>query len=144
MTVVIFNGAPSKPAQPEVFRDYRKQERLTITQAAYALGVSTSAIEAWERGVNPAPSIDTVKEAFEAFSINYEKKTFKKNLLFGSYPLRLARELVEMDIASISAKFKVTPSSWAKFESNVRPLPESMLVEVEDFVRERLAAVCGV
>jgi transcriptional regulator with XRE-family HTH domain len=126
------------------FRTLRRQFGLSPTQVAEALDVSPATVEAWERGLNSPPDIRSARTRVDAFAQADPSGQQGKNLLFGHYPLRLARELLSLSVDEMASRFGFSKSHWTKVEANFRTLPPETLKEIETFVRARLAEVCGI
>lgn len=63
------------------------------------------------------------------------------NLLFGRYRLRLARELLELDVSSISRRYDVSPHTWRKYEDGARRLPNEMKLAIEEDIRSEVSCL---
>lgn len=122
-------------------RDARREFGLSLAQAAKALGVSAATVENWERMDNPRVSTDRLTEAYGNFC-HAANRDLGNNLLFGSYPLRLARQLLQISPEDMAEQFGYSKAAWLKLEANARPLPDSKILEIEDRVRSKLAQIC--
>lgn len=65
------------------------------------------------------------------------------NVLFGAYPLRLARLILGLTVDQMAHKWGYTPAAWQKVEANVRKLDEERLRRIEHQVRSHFASRCG-
>lgn len=125
------------------FRSLRKELGLTRTQAAIAMGTSPATIENWERGDSPGPNEVTATNALQTFlRENGDDAGIGKNLLFGHYPLRLARELLEIPVEEIAKRYGYKKSAWQSFEGNRRPLKPGVLEKIEEDVRQYFGELC--
>ena len=136
-------AAADRSAESADFKRLRQDHDLSITQMAEAMEVSTATIEAWERGLNSPPYVRVLEERVAEFARAFPSKQQGRNLLFGCYPLRLARELLALDVEQMAGRFGYSKSSWTKIEANFRTIPPEKLAEIEEFVRIRLAEVCN-
>jgi len=136
-------AAADRSAESGDFKRLRQEHDLSTTQIAKAMGVSTATIEAWERGLNSPPYVKVLEARVAEFARAFPSKQKGRNLLFGYYPLRLARELLALDVGQMAARFGYSKSSWTKIEANFRTIPAEKLAEIEEFVRIRLAEVCN-
>lgn len=136
-------AAADRSAESADFKRLRQEYELSMTQIAKAMEVSTATIEAWERGLNSPPDVRELEEKVAKFARSFPTRQQGRNLLFGCYPLRLARELLSYDIEKMAARFGYSKSSWTKIEANFRALSPEKLEEIEVFVRARLAEVCN-
>jgi hypothetical protein len=64
-------------------------------------------------------------------------------LLFGHYPMRMARELVGFSVPRMAAEFHLTKTEWMRIEANMLPLSAEMVRKIETFVRRKFAEACG-
>ncbi len=140
-------GAP----RPETYdRALRDDYGLTITQAAKALETSPSTIELWEAHAHtPQPCPTTVIPDRERARIRLERYVrdhgiaANKNLIFGVYPLRIARDILGLSVEKIASEYGYKPSTWQKLEANIRTLDREKLSQIEQRVREHFSAACG-
>ena len=65
-----------------------------------------------------------------------------RNLLFAGYPVRLARELLGLDVARMASQFGYSKNEWMRIEANMLTLPPELRRRIEDLVRTRLAENC--
>lgn len=125
------------------FKEIRADYNLSRAQAAIAMGVSRASIENWER--KPCTNIDDV--AISAKFLKYSKEqdiTQKvgRNLIFDRYPLRMAREILELKAGDIAHKYGYSESAWKKFEGNGRPLNVNTMRKLENDVRVAFLSCC--
>src|SRR5687767_14668936 len=81
-----------------LLRDERIAEGLTLTQAAAALGKSPITLEGWEQGRKPQVSPNKARDAYRQYRADTNfSRNMGKNLLFGAFPIRVARDVLEMD-----------------------------------------------
>lgn len=126
------------------FRTLRTELGLTRAQAAIAMGASPATIENWERNPDSGPNEVTATNKMQTFiRENGDDATVGKNLLFGHYPLRLARELLEVSIEDIANQYGYKKSAWQRFEGNSRPLNKDILLKVESDVQFYFGELCG-
>jgi transcriptional regulator with XRE-family HTH domain len=123
------------------FREARREYGLSLSQAAAALGVSPATVENWEKlGTDKLRPGD----AKAAYGVATQEATAAggNNVIFGCYPLRLARQLLQLDLDQIAAEFGYTRNAWLKLEANARFLPREKLLDLEQRIRTKLASVC--
>lgn len=123
-------------------REIRNEYGLSLLEAASALGISAAAVEELERGRTEPLGGEALRRKYELF-IGTTDAGVGKNLIFGSYPLRVARELLEISLDEMAAKFGYTANSWKRIEANARPLSPELLRNIEKEVRDKLATVCA-
>ena len=126
------------------FRRARQRFELTLTQAASALTVTPSVVEAWERGAEAAICVEAAEKAYARYVENTEAlRTAGKNMLFGCFPMRVARDILQMDIDGIASLFAYSPSYWAKIEANARCAPPHVIETLEQRIRDTMGELCG-
>lgn len=126
------------------FRRVRRSFQLTLTQAAGALGVTPSVLDSWERGVTAPIEVSEAAEAYETYVENTESlRTAGKNMLFGCFPMRVAREILQLDLKQISHEFGYSASYWSKIEANARVAPHEVIRELEARIKDTMADLCG-
>jgi DNA-binding transcriptional regulator YiaG len=147
--------------RPDVYdRQLREQGfGLSKVEAAAALGKSASTLENWELLVaryekasatdKKSISLSVVMERPEASKlleayVKKKKRPTADNLLFGVYPLRVGREILEKTLDQIAAKYGYKPDTWKKMEANIRPLDKKILGQIEDEMRDHLAKRCQI
>lgn len=123
-------------------RELRKEMGLSLSQAAAAMGVSAATIENWEANPGMGPGPDIVTDKLQSF-IRENGTDAGKNLVFGHYPLRVARELLGMSVAEIAKAYGFSPSAWQKLESNGRALSKERLSVIEEDVRNHFERICA-
>lgn len=125
------------------FKEIRADFTLSRAQAAVALGVSRASIENWERKPCTRHDDATITEKFQKFVIEHGKNDeVGRNLIFGRYPLRMAREILELKVGEIADKYGYSESAWKKFEGNGRPLKAKIIQAVEHDVRDTFLSCC--
>jgi DNA-binding XRE family transcriptional regulator len=139
-TILRFTRAED-PYPGKKLRNTRREFGLSLAQAAKALGVSAATIENWERSGNPRLSTDDVSKSYSNFG-HAADRDVGNNLLFGSYPLRLARQLLQVSPDEMATQFGYSKAAWLKLEANARPLPDTKLFEIEERIRSKLAQIC--
>lgn len=139
-TILRMDGRRPAPVRGGL-REMRKEYELSLAEAGEALGVAASTVENWERVGSPRRPPESVRASFEEYRAR-SPSTAGKNLLFGCYPLRLARQLLKADVQGIASMFGYSPSAWLKFEADARPLPQEKLAALEERVRRRVTEVC--
>lgn len=140
-TVLKFQARPKCQSRENEFRDLRKSFGLSILQAAQALEVSASTLENWEQLRSFKLTIAAIESSYQRYSNNLVPGS-GKNVLFGSYPLRLARMLLRLDVEQIASEFGYTEAAWLKIESNARILTEDKIEVIEDRLRAQMADLC--
>ena len=126
---------------PPCLRAVRSEYGLSLLQAAVALGISASAVEEMERHGDDVFAPEMVRRKYELF-VGTTNFGVGKNLLFDTYPLRMARELLDLSIDEMASRFGYKPSSWKRIEMNARPLHPDILARIEAEVRHKLSSVC--
>lgn len=143
-TVVAF------PTESVRLKKARTDNKLVLTQAVIALEselgikISPKTLEKWEGRGTAAVDARDARKAYEAFCRSAEAVSKSgKNLLFGSIPVAVAREILELSQEEIGRLFDYSASSWAKIEANSRFLPEKKLVKLEAMLQDRFLDFCG-
>ena len=122
--------------------DCRKEYGLSLIQAAQALDVSPTHYERMEQGKAAPPQAEWAKMQFEIF-LDQNGEDDATNLMFGTFPLRMARQLTGLSLPAIASHFGYSAATWKRFESNGRILDREKLKAVEAMVKDRLGEVCG-
>lgn len=141
MATILRFASPAGGQAGEHLRDVRREFAFTLAQAAAALGVSASTVENWERTGSDRITVAAMRRAYSIFAEDSNWAS-GNNLVFGCYPIRLARQLLELSVAEMAVEFGYTKSAWLKIEANARCLSKDRIAEIENRVRTRLAAVC--
>jgi hypothetical protein len=123
------------------FKTLREEFGLTVIQAAKAMKTSPSNIEIWEAHDN-GPTNDFIREQFFEYSRTVTLRR-DSNLLFGRYPLRMARDVLGMSLEMLSGSHGYSASAWQKFESNQRVLGKHILAELEEKIQTHFADTCS-
>ncbi len=123
-------------------RDIRNEYGLSVVQAAKALETSPSTIEAWEAHPDMGPQEKTARAKIANFVLEHGRDG-GKNLLFGAYPLRLAREILGLSIKEMASAHGYTVPAWQKIEAHARILARDKILEIEDCVRDHFVSVCN-
>ena len=131
-------------ASTRSFQDIRAEFNLSRTQAAEALGMSRASIDNWERKSYTARNEVELKEKFQAYldETNGDPKR-GRNLIFNRFPLRMAREIMELTVAQMAEKYGYSESAWKKFEGNGRPLSAEVKTALEKDVRTKFMESCS-
>jgi hypothetical protein len=138
--VVRFSRSDRQDRPKDGYRMLREEFGLSIIAAAAALETSAQKIELWEaQGIGPGE--DLVRMKFETY-VHENSGKIPSNLLIGTFPLSLAREILGMSVEDISSKYGYSTSAWYKFEKNQRLLNRDSLYEIEEAVRDKFAAAC--
>ena len=113
-------------------RNVREQAELSLVQAAVALEISPVTLDAWEQGRKPQSDPTTVASKYKAYrdNTNYCQRN-GNNLIFGVFPLRVARDVLGLSVEELAASVGYSQSSWTKIEANARILPNDKLFEIE-------------
>ena len=124
-------------------RRRREAADLTLAQAATALGVSPITLDGWEQGRKPQISPDDADRLYHKFRIdtNNCRKT-GNNLLFGVFPVRIAREILQLSLHEMATEVGYSASSWTKMEANARIVPREKLEEIEARVADAWNSAC--
>jgi DNA-binding transcriptional regulator YiaG len=120
----------------------RNEYGLLLTQAAQALGTLPRTLEIWEANPGMGPSPDYVRSKLEGFLIEHGPEA-GKNLLFGVYPLRLARDILGFSVEQIAREHGYSKVGWQKFEANSRVLESSKIGALEERVRAHFVKACS-
>lgn len=132
------------PLQDLSLRQARQAHKLSLTQAASALGVSPSTLDSWERGNKSQIDAQKADDLYATYIQNTkEARRIGKNVLFGCFPLRVARDILEQDINDMASEFGVSASYWTKFEANARCAPAPVIEELERRISARMSTLCS-
>ncbi len=128
-------------------RDLRKarvKAELSLNQAAVALEISPTTLDAWEQGRKPQVAVEAAAERFDAFRKSTEEVwRTGENLIFGVFPLRVARDVLGWSIDEIATEFSYSRSSWTKMEANARLLPKEAMDRLQDMVGAAWSDACA-
>lgn len=126
------------------FRRARQRYGLSLRQAASALGVDHSLVESWERGAEAPIDAEAAAAAYSTYAENTEAlRTSGKNILFGCFPMRVAREILQLRTDEIAAEFGYSVSYWTKIEANARSAPAHVIEALENRIKETMSELCG-
>jgi len=143
MSKLIYLSDSKNAPKTRTFKEIRADFTLNRAQAAVALGVSRASIENWERKPCTRHDDATITEKFQKFVLEHgEDEEIGRNLIFGRYPLRMARELLELKVGKIAEKYGYSESAWKKFEGNGRPLKAETMLALERDVRDAFLSCC--
>jgi transcriptional regulator with XRE-family HTH domain len=114
----------------------RNEYGLTLTQAAEALSISTGNLENIEQGRKNVVefTLSDIENLYEDY-LSISGLYTDKNLLFNTYPLRVARDILELTIEEFAELNGYKLESWKKIESHRRKLPKEKIREIEKSVR---------
>lgn len=128
----------------------RQAKKLTLTQAVCALEdhleikVSPKTLENWESKTSPGVTLTEAKSAYNAFCKNAEDVAkLGKNLIFGSIPVSVSQEILDLSDHDIEKSFGYKPSFWAKICANSRFLPDEKMRLLEEMMEEKLVQLCA-
>jgi len=142
MSNVIAMKKLGAPVNAGSLRHARNEFGLTLTQAADAMGVSAATIEKWEQGIHPSPKSSQIESKYQEYAVTSCDKA-GKNLLFGMYPLRMARQLLDdIPIEILASEYGYKKSAWLKFEANARSIDDKILRKLEARMRSHFSEVC--
>lgn len=126
------------------FMKLRESFGLTRNQAATAMGTSVATIEYWElnplKGPDELTATNTLQDFVRENGISFSED---KNLLYGHYPLKIARDLLSLSIDEIAKRYGYKKDAWQSFESNRRPLKREIICEIESDVRSHFNNLCN-
>ncbi|MFM6931624.1 MAG: hypothetical protein ACKOUT_05205 [Novosphingobium sp.] len=134
----------------EELKAARLKEKITLTQAVCALEselgkrIAPKTLENWE--YKQAPGIDPKVAAglYAKFAKDATRARREgKNLIFGSIPISVAKDILDFTDADIERHFGYKPSYWAKIEANSRFLPEKKMDKLEVLMQKCLSGLCG-
>lgn len=124
MTVIKFPLQPKTAARTRVSKGPGKPGRVSPKLAAMAGKKDRG------RTTLSGTMVDPVSQAHP------------RALLFGHYPLRMARELIGFSVPRMAAEFGYAKTEWMRIEANIMPLPVELVHPIEQFVRCKLAQMC--
>ncbi|HEU0098703.1 MAG TPA: helix-turn-helix domain-containing protein [Allosphingosinicella sp.] len=135
------------PANPVLLgrklRGKREEARLTLAQAATALGISPITLDGWEQGRKPQISADDAERAYDRFRRDTNNcRKAGNNLIFGVFPVRIARDILELSLEEMAQELGYSASSWSKMEANARIVPADKIAQIETRVSEAWNAAC--
>lgn len=132
------------PVQDLSLRRARHENGLSLTQAASALSVSTSTLDSWECGAKTTICARAADAAYGKYRVDTENTQHRgKNVLFGCFPMRIARDLLECDVEEIAAEVGLSLPYWRKIEANARVAPPHVIETLEGRIRAKMASVCA-
>ncbi len=127
----------------QALRQERVSAELSLRQAAAALEVSPITLDGWEQGRKPQVKPEFATARFAQFRVDTECCwRAGNNLLFGVFPLRIARDILGLTVDEMAVRCGYSRSSWSKMEANARIVPEAKLFEVEGWVRAAWDHAC--
>jgi transcriptional regulator with XRE-family HTH domain len=135
------NGVPDK--RRSQINAIRREYGLSLLQGATALNISASELERLEGDKSYAPNIEEFACKFENF-IMTSGGTAGNNLLFRTYPMRVAREILNLSVSQIAKRYGYTAESWKKIEANARPIDLAKIKLIENDVRDQFSSVCEI
>jgi transcriptional regulator with XRE-family HTH domain len=121
----------------------RREYDLSLLQGATALNMSASELERLEGDRCYLPDIGEITCKFEDF-IMTSGGAAGNNLLFRTYPMRVAREILNLSLPQIAQKYGYTPESWKKIEANARPIDAAKIRQIENDMRNQFSSVCEI
>lgn len=143
MVTVVNSGPTSFVFLGKQLRNEREAKKLTLAQAATALGISPITLDGWEQGRKPQISVSEARESYDRFRINTNScRKSGNNLLFGVFPIRIARDILELSVDQMAEKVGYSRSSWAKMEANARNVPPEKIEEIEILVNSAWNSAC--
>ena len=122
-------------------RTLRKRHGLSPLQLGKAVNKSPSTVEAWETGRRTLPDMAWVRKCVKAYLRSGRNISLDNNLLFRTYPLAIARELLSTTLSGIAQGYEYRPGTWRQFEKSVRELPPDVLDDLENKIRRELLKV---
>ena len=128
----------------KALRNVREEFHLTLAQAAAALEISPITLDTWEQGRKPQLPVETVESRYRLYRKNTNncRKT-GNNLIFGIFPIRIAREILGYTVKEMASEFRYSESSWTKMEANARLVPAEKINEIEGRVSAVWDSVCS-
>lgn len=141
-TVIPLFDEAQASEQRSVIALARREYGLSVAQGARALNVSPATLERMEASSIYTIDEDDVRRKFEVFIVT-EGGDAGKNLLFRTYPLRVARELLKLPIPQMAARYGYASSTWRKIEANARLIDTDKLRQIEHDVRDEFAQTCA-
>lgn len=127
----------------KALRRAREDAGLTLNQAAAAMEISPITLDGWEQGRKPQVQVAVAVAKFQRFreDTDFCWKT-GNNLVFGVFPLRVVKELLEYSLEDTAKLFGYSKSSWAKMEANSRLVHPDVMTQIEDRVSAVWDAAC--
>lgn len=124
-------------------RRRRESAGLTMAQAAISLGISPITLDGWEQGRKPQISPEDADLSFTKFRSDTNAcRRAGNNILFGVFPIRIARDILQLSLEDMANEFGYSSSSWSKMEANARIVPKDKLKQIETQVAEAWSAAC--
>jgi ribosome-binding protein aMBF1 (putative translation factor) len=132
---IISAGSGQPNMSGDALKAMRKESGVLKRQMAAGLAVSVATIERWEQS-DVVPLTDTVV-ANVITNIRLADPKFEagKNLCFGRFPMRVAREILELSMEQMAVKYQYSVSQWKKIESHERKINSDVLKDIEEDVR---------
>lgn len=124
-------------------RRKREAAELTLAQAATALGISPITLDGWEQGRKPQITPHDAEQLFQKFRSDTNAcRKAGNNLLFGVFPVRIAREILQLSLEGMAREVGYSVSSWSKMEANARIVPKDKMEQIEARVADAWSAAC--
>ena len=123
----------------------RQAYGLSPAEAARALGIPEALYDLWE--ADPVARLNGpgdvhVENVFTAYSRRHHMVNRGLNLIFATYPLHMARELLCLTLPEMAQAYGATANTWKKYECNHRILPKPILDRIETDVRAQFRSLC--
>lgn len=138
------------PLESVKLKSARTSARLSLTQAVTALevtlgiAIAPGTLEAWENGRPPKVCPKRAAIAYKGLARHTAKfRHLGTNVLFGSLPLSVARDILDMSVEEIAALYGYKRSFWIKFEANARAVPVDIIEDLQSKLQGRFAVLCG-
>jgi transcriptional regulator with XRE-family HTH domain len=127
-------GAEASLSGPELQR-LRNEDGIHQRQLAAQLNVSVETINRWEKSDVVPISALKLDEALTYIRLHDLKFEMGRNLCFGRFPLRYARDVLNLTQAEMAMRHGYSLSMWRKIESHERSVPPSVLASIENEIR---------
>jgi DNA-binding XRE family transcriptional regulator len=121
----------------------RQEHNVRRRQLAVSLEVSVGTIERWE-GLETFVPISRTALSNAITLICARDPSFEsgRNLCFGRFSMRTAREIFGLSIEEMAKKYDYSVSQWKKIEGHERTLKPKIIREIELEIQELLKAQC--
>jgi len=119
-------------------RAVRQEYNLSLLQFALALGVPCHQVQVWEAKPPLSLSEDEVCSKIEEYLHSGKDIRRDNNVLFGVYPISIARQLLMISIKEVAKLCGYKLTSWQKIEANTRPVRHEAVGLLEKLIKTKL------
>ncbi len=119
-------------------RAVRQEYNISLLQFALVLETPCSQVQIWE--VQPPSSLseNEVRLKIEVYLHSGRDVRRDNNVLFGVYPISIARQLLLLSLEEIAKLCGYTSNSWKKIEANTRPVRHEVMNLLEELIKTKL------